>query len=236
MENDGKEQGIETEGRKAGATVNDVEQLAQTVVQAWRSSGYVNEHEIPFRYLSANPGFIREEQPQESTIDDLREGFDRNRVDEVADLAQLTKKEVATMLGVSERHLYNATPRPLNTLQSEHLLALESLFTLGLAVFDGNKNSFSTWLRTTKQALAVPQTGFPLRLPANYKQPLLEALFSEPDEATTNQFFQQNNDFNRAQAQQQTKPYPTPLSLLDTTMGVKLVGDILGRIMAGVYS
>ena len=170
------------------------------------------------------------------TIDTIREGFDRSKIDQVAAMARLTKKEIATLLGVSERHLYNAAPKPLSALQSEHLANLKGLFAHGLQVFDGEEATFSEWLRTPKQALAVPQTGFPLILPPDYVQPTLTQLFAPVHEEATSQAIERNIAYTREQAAEQTRPVPTPLDILDTATGVALVNDILGRIDAGVFS
>ena len=169
-------------------------------------------------------------------IDAIREGFDRPTIDQVAAMALLTKREIATLLGVSERHLYNATSRPLSALQSEHLVNLASLFAHGLLVFDNAGEVFSQWLRSPKHALAVPQTGFDPVMTLNYEKPTLAHLFAPADEQVTNQAIEQNMVHNREQAAKQPKSIPTPLSILDTATGVGLVNDILGRIDAGVFS
>ncbi|HEX9957159.1 MAG TPA: hypothetical protein VGA96_07880 [Fibrella sp.] len=169
-------------------------------------------------------------------INTMREGLDRSEIDEVAAMANLTKKEMATLLGKSERNRYYQTQKPLSLLESEHLVNLKVLFSQGLTIFDGNVNAFSDWLRTPKQALAVSETGFPIVVPENYKKPSLTGLFALHTEEENTLAIERNMAFNRQLAAEQTKPFPTPLSILDSPTGLRLVGDILGRIDAGVYS
>ena len=169
-------------------------------------------------------------------INTMREGLDRSEIDEVAAMADLTKKEMATLLGKSERNRYYQTQKPLSLLESEHLVNLKVLFSQGLTIFDVNVNAFSDWLRTPKQALAVSETGFPIIVPENYKKPSLTELFALHTEEENTLAIERNMAFNRQLAAEQTKPFPTPLSILDSPTGLRLVGDILGRIDAGVYS
>ncbi|MBO0937648.1 hypothetical protein J2I47_13910 [Fibrella sp. HMF5335] len=166
----------------------------------------------------------------------FRKGFDRHAIDVVAAKAGLTRKEIATLLGVSERHLYNSSAKPLNALQSEHLARLGELFDRGLVLFDGNKGALSTWLRTPKMALAVPETGYSINLPADYKQPALSELFAPANKKQTELAINQNMAHTEQLAATQETDYPTPLSILDTTTGIGLVSAILGRIEAGTYS
>lgn len=113
------------------------------------------------------PYFLPTLAISEPLIDLLREGFGGGTIDGVSSLAGLTRKEIATLLGVSERQLYNInkTDKFLNVLQSEHLLKLQNLFLHGLQIFDGNAGALSTFLRSPHQALAVPETGFPAHIP-----------------------------------------------------------------------
>lgn len=169
-------------------------------------------------------------------LDLLRHGVDRAKIDEVTALAGLTKKEIADLLGVSERHLYNTSAKPFSVLQTEHLLSLEKLFQVGLSIFDGNVPAFGKWLRTPKAALAVPETGFPSATPADYTPPTLAELFTPSTKEVDKQAMLANMAHNREMAPNPVHPYPTPLSLLDTSFGIALVGAIFGRIAAGVYS
>lgn len=169
-------------------------------------------------------------------IKTMREGLDRSEIDEVAAMADLTKKEMATLLGKSERNRYYPTEKRLSLLESEHLVNLKLLFSHGLTIFDGNVKVFSDWLRTPKQALAVPETGFPIAIPDNYKKPFLTDLFAPHTEEENTRVIDENMAFNRQRAAEQTKPFPTPLSILDSPTGLRLVNDILGRIDAGVYN
>ena len=205
-------------------------QLPFSVGQSYRPITGVNQDALAaFTYPFFSVGPV-------VSIDAIREGFDRPTIDQVAAMALLTKKEIATLLGVSERHLYNATNRPLSALQSEHLVNLAGLFAHGLLIFDNDGAGFSQWLRSPKHSLAVPQTGFDPVVVPGYEKPTLARLFAVADEQMTNQAMEQNMAYNREQAAGQTKSIPTPLSILDTATGVGLVSDILGRIDAGVFS
>jgi hypothetical protein len=169
-------------------------------------------------------------------LDFLRQGVDRAKLDEVTALAGLTKKEIADLLGVSERHLYNTSAKPFSVLQTEHLLSLEKLFQFGLSIFDGNVTVLGKWLRTPKASLAVPETGFPSTTPTDYIQPTLAELFISSTKEDNKQAMLANMAYNQETALNPAPPYPTPLSVLDTSFGVTLVGAIFGRIAAGVYS
>lgn len=166
----------------------------------------------------------------------LRQGADRQEIDQVASMANLTKKEIAHLLGVSERHLYNHSSRPLTTIQTEFLQLLKNLFSYGDEFFAGNTTVFSGWLRTPLAALAIPETGFPSSIPADYVPPTIEELFAGSTEAEEQEAIQANLAYMRHQQSQPGPEYPTPLSLLDTLFGVQQVKMILGRVNAGVFS
>jgi len=166
----------------------------------------------------------------------LRQGADRQEIDEVASMANLTKKEIAHLLGVSERHLYNHSPKPLTTIQTEFLQLLKYLFSYGIEFFLGNTTAFSGWLRTPLAALAIPETGFPSPISANYVPPTMEELFAGSTEAEEQEAIQANLAYMIQQQSQPGPEYPTPLSLLDTLFGIQQVRIILGRVNAGVFS
>lgn len=169
-------------------------------------------------------------------IDTLREGLDRSEIDQVADMAGLTKKEMALLLGRSERNRYYATSKRLSLLESEHLVNLKLLFTQGRILFDDDTKAFSDWLKTPKQALAVPETGFSVELPDDYKKPSIAELFVPHTEQENKVAIEKNMAYNRSRSVEQNKPFPTPLSILDSPTGLRLVSAILGRIEAGVFS
>lgn len=151
-------------------------------------------------------------------------------------MANLTKKEIAHLLGVSQRHLYHHSPKPLITIQTEFLQALKNLFRDGDEFFSGNRAAFFEWLRTPLAALAIPETGFPSPISADYIPPTMEEFFSGSTEAEEQEAIQANLAYMRQQQSQPGPEYPTPLSLLDTLFGVQQVRQILGRVNAGVFS
>ena len=73
-----------------------------------------------------------------------RQKLPRSRVDQVALLGGLTKKQMALVLGITERNLYNHHQGELSVPLSERLLLLEKVFQHGLAIFDGHREGFYT--------------------------------------------------------------------------------------------
>ncbi len=75
-----------------------------------------------------------------------RRKLPRAQVDHVANTGWPDEKEMARILGVTERNLYNQHQGDLSVPLSERLLLLEKLFNHGLAVFDGHQSAFYEWL------------------------------------------------------------------------------------------
>ncbi|GAA4410403.1 hypothetical protein GCM10023187_34940 [Nibrella viscosa] len=81
-------------------------------------------------------------------VDQARQGVLRLRVDEVARPVSLTDRDMAHILGISERTLHRLQPQArLASGASERLLLLENLLAHGLAVFDGRAEVLGRWLR-----------------------------------------------------------------------------------------
>ena len=165
-----------------------------------------------------------------------RQKLPRSRVDEVATLGGLTKKEMALVLGLTERSLYNQHQGDLSVPLSERLLLLEKLFHHGLAVFDGLEPAFYQWLRTPLAELATPEVGFAAPMTNYVPLPIAKmgTKAGPPDLSATAQARRQR--LSRRPAAAHNHPYPTPLSLLDTITGCKLVDNVFVRIEAGVFS
>lgn len=167
-----------------------------------------------------------------------RQKVPRSRIDAVAVLGGLTKKEMALVLGVTERNLYNYHQGDLSVSLSERLLLLEKLFQHGLAVFDDNRPVFYQWLRTPLAELATPEAGFAAPASRYQPRPLAEMGTKEgPVHLATAATARRERLTKQTTAVGAAEPaYPTPLSLLDTTTGCKLVDNVFIRIEAGVFS
>ena len=158
-----------------------------------------------------------------------------NLVEEVSQLSGLSKGEIASLIGQTERSLSKTPHGAFSTLISEHLLLLRNLFEHGLAFFDQNKKSLTKWLKTPLPELASPETGFFPVWPATPPPPLDQMTAFEPFDLTA---YAARRDQQPAPDQGQSAekhPYPTPFSLLDTSTGIRLVDDVMSRIEAGVY-
>lgn len=160
----------------------------------------------------------------------------RALVDEVADLSGLSKKEMATLIGLTERALYKTTTGDFSVLISEHLFRLKALFEHGLTVFDQHKKTLTKWLKTPLAELATLETGF---------DPLIQSVAARPlDEIsqTTGPYDllaaanQREAEFTADLTSSESVAYPTPLSLLNTATGIGLVDDVFTRIEYGVFS
>ena len=169
------------------------------------------------------------------TIRQAQQQVARSVVDELATLSGLSKKEVAALIGLSERAIFKTTAGVFSVLISEHLLRLNQVFGHGLAVFDQNKKNLVRWLRTPLPELAAPETGFYPR--ASPPPPPLAQMstksgpYSLVEAAVDYQRSQQERTPHEVQ-----HPYPTPLSVLNTAQGAALVDAVFTRIEAGVYS
>lgn len=158
----------------------------------------------------------------------------RDLVDEVAVLSGLSKKEIASLIGLTERAIFKTTKGEFSILISEHLILLRDLFEHGLFVFDQNKKVFTQWLRTPLPELATPQTGYFPASSSTSPKPLAEM----STKAGPYDLMETTRKRNQRASESTTplRPYPTPLSLLNTSTGVGLVDDVFTRIEAGVYS
>ena len=167
-----------------------------------------------------------------------RQKLPRSRVDEVAQLGGLTKKQMALVLGITERNLYNHHQGELSVPLSERLLLLEKLFQHGLDTFDGHREGFYTWLRTPLAELATPEVGFASPVTEYVPRPIAEMGTKQgpPDLSMTAKARQERLTNHRVIAVEPVPPYPTPLSLLDTVTGCKLVDNVFTRIESGVFS
>ena len=178
--------------------------------------------------------------PTNDIIVQARQKLPRTQVDAVAVLGGLTKKEIALVLGITERNLYNPHQGDLSVSLSERVLLLEKLFRHGLAVFDGQRAPFADWLRTPLAELATPESGFAAPVTEYSPKPLADMGTKEgpPDlgpaaAARRKRLAGRTTETGRPDA---ARPYPTPLSLLDTVTGCHLVDQVFTRIEAGVFS
>lgn len=166
-----------------------------------------------------------------------RRKLPRNQVDRIALLGGLTKKEMARILGVTERNLYNQHQGDLSVPLSERLLLLEKLFQHGLAVFDGRREAFFQWLRTPLAELATPELGFAVPATIYSPRPIQEMGTKEsPPDLTKAAAARRIRVQQRPATATQAPSFPTPLSLLDTITGYKLVDNVFIRIETGVFS
>lgn len=70
------------------------------------------------------------------------------QVDQLAQLLNLSLKEMAVILQIAERSLHRFRREGhLDEYASERLLLLDSLAAHGLLVFDGQTDALATWLR-----------------------------------------------------------------------------------------
>jgi uncharacterized protein (DUF2384 family) len=167
-----------------------------------------------------------------------RQKLPRSRVDEVAALGGLTKKQMALVLGVTERNLYNHHQGELSVPLSERLLLLEKLFQHGLNTFDGNRKGFYTWLRTPIAELATPEVGFASPVREYIPRPMTQMGTKQGpvDLSAAAQARRERLATKGLITEEPMSPYPTPLSLLDTITGCKLVDNVFTRIESGVFS
>ena len=175
--------------------------------------------------------------PTDDLILQARRKLPRTQVDQIAALAGLTKKEMARILGVTERNLYNQHQGDLSVPLSERLLLLEELLGHGLAVFDGRQSAFYEWLRTPLAELATPELGFAAPTTHYMPKPITEMGTKQvPPDLLAAAAARRVRLAQRPEAIADKPAYPTPLSLLDTITGYKLVDNVFIRIEAGVFS
>lgn len=175
--------------------------------------------------------------PTNNIILQARRKLPRNQVDQIALLGGLTKKEMARILGITERNLYNQHQGDLSVPLSERLLLLEKLFQHGLAVFDGKRDAFFEWLRTPLAELATPELGFAAPDTSYMPRPIQEMGTKEaPPDLVGAATARRTRLQQRPATASEGLTYPTPLSLLDTITGYKLVDNVFIRIEAGVFS
>lgn len=175
--------------------------------------------------------------PTDDLILQARRKLPRAQIDQVAALAGLTKKEMAHILGVTERNLYNHHQGDLSVPLSERLLLLEKLFAHGLAVFDGQPLAFHEWLRTPLAELATPELGFAVPANSYVPKPMTEmGTRQAPPDLSIAATARRERLAQRPVTGAEKPAYPTPLSLLDTITGYKLVDNVFTRIEAGVFS
>jgi putative toxin-antitoxin system antitoxin component (TIGR02293 family) len=91
-------------------------------------------------------------RPQKATgfgiIEQAREGVLARQVDQLAQLLNMSLKEVATVLQIAERTMHRFRREGhLDEQSGERLLLLENLAAHGLLVFDGRSDAFANWLR-----------------------------------------------------------------------------------------
>ena len=81
-------------------------------------------------------------------IEQSRQGVPSKQVDQLAQLLNLSFKELATILQIAERTLYRfRRVGRLNFQASERLLLLDNLVAHGLLVFDDRADALANWLR-----------------------------------------------------------------------------------------
>lgn len=179
---------------------------------------------------------VRPARPNEANdiIGQAQRKVSRSLVDEVSVLSGLTKKEIASLIGLTERALFKTPKSDFSILVSEHLLLLKQLFNHGLAVFDNRKKVLTKWLRTPLPELASPQTGFFPVSPPMPPPPLEQMTAREPYDLMAYSI-RQNEQADRTGSIDEKRPYPTPVSLLNTSTGIGMVDDVFTRIEAGVY-
>ena len=166
-----------------------------------------------------------------------RQKLPRSRVDEVAKLGGLTKKEMALVLGITERNLYNHHQGDLSVPLSERLLILEKLFRHGLSVFDGKSKPLFNWLRAPLAELATPEVGFAAPTTDYVPKPMEQMGTKQgPGDLSAAAQARRQRLAEQTSAAEPDWGYPTPLSLLDTVTGCRLVDNVFTRIEAGVFS
>lgn len=174
--------------------------------------------------------FAEEQSSIELVILKTRSGINRSLVDVVAAMVGLTDKEMARILNMSIRSLHSKRPAELLASDAaERLLLFQHLVQRGLAVFDANSSQFTDWLRTPLAELAIsprlPELGE--TVPQTRQMGRFEGPFD----------LNKRSEEDRVRTGQMPRPVPqTPLEVLDTVSGFRLVENVLGRIETGVFS
>lgn len=171
---------------------------------------------------------------QDNIIVQAQARVSKSLVDEVAELSGLSKREIAFLIGLTERSLYKTPKSDFPILISEHLLLLKGLFERGLIIFDQNKKALTKWLKTPLPELASPLTGFVPEWPSTPPPPLEQMGASKPYDLMA--YSVQRDQQSKLESTGEKRPYPTSFSLLNTSTGIRLVDDVFTRIEAGVYS
>ena len=97
---------------------------------------------------------VRSIESRPVLITRIRQGELCSRVDEVAGRAELTDKEMAKILNLSERSLHRqAADKTLDPNKTERLLLLEELIQHGLGTFDEQQDVFARWFRASRPSL-----------------------------------------------------------------------------------
>ena len=97
---------------------------------------------------------------------------------------------------------------------------------------------FIPWLRTPLAELATPEVGFASPVTEYVPRPMAQMGTKQgpPDLSATAQARRERLANDKIGAAGPMPPYPTPLSLLDTVTGCKLVDNVFTRIESGVFS
>lgn len=195
--------------------------------------GNVQFNQLPMVHTRIQPASSRQGY---AIIPQAQRKASRALVDEVADLSGLSKKEMATLIGLTERALYKTTTGDFSVLISEHLFRLKALFEHGLAVFDQHKKTLTRWLKTPLAELATLETGFnpPVQLVA--ARPLNDISQTTGPYDLLAAANQREAELTAELTNSESVAYPTPLSLLNTATGIGLVDDVFTRIEYGVFS
>lgn len=174
---------------------------------------------------SVSKSYLR---PVTDLIQQARQGVLRRRVDEIAQVIDLTDKEMAHILGMSVRSLHGKSGADALTLAaSERLLLLERLIQHGLAVFDGRSDLLSRWLHTPLHELGYRETTTENTEPASISLHDMGG-FEEPKPV-----YERSSTLSVSETQVAIVPQ-SPLVVLDTVSGFSLVDDVLGRIEWGI--
>ncbi|GAB3640759.1 antitoxin Xre-like helix-turn-helix domain-containing protein [Spirosoma arcticum] len=178
--------------------------------------------------LPTQPTRLEASRPVTDLIRQARQGVLRRRADEVAQLVDLTDKEMARILNMSVRGLHGkSATEPLTLAAGERLLLLERLIQHGLSVFDGRSDLLGRWLRTPLTELAYREGANPVAQPLSVRDLGQFGDFTEPAPKPVQPV--------KTPAPLAPSLVPqSPLAVLDTVSGFSLAEDVLGRIEWGI--